>query len=95
MLMSLFWKRTTRQGAIAGIAVGALTAIIWNIFFYSGGALSKAFGLNCCIVDTGLYELIPGFLFSLIAIVVVSLLTPEPSEEMQKEFDEVAEGKFF
>jgi len=95
MIMSLFWKRINRQGAIAGIVVGALTAILWNIFMYKGGALSVAFNLDVCIVDTGIYELLPGFIFSLIAIVVVSLLTPEPSEEMQKEFDEATEGKFY
>lgn len=95
MIMSLFWKRTNRQGAVAGILVGALTAILWNIFMIQGGALSVAFNLNCCIVDTGVYELLPGFVFSLIAIVVVSLLTPEPSEEMQNEFDEATEGNFF
>jgi sodium/proline symporter len=95
MIMSLFWKRINRQGAIAGIVVGALTAIIWNIFLYKGGALSVAFNLDLCIVDTGIYELLPGFIFSLIAIVVVSLLTAEPSEEMQKEFDEATEGKFY
>ena len=95
MIMSLFWKRTNRQGAIAGIAVGAITAILWNIFLYEGGALSVAFGIDWCIFDTGMYELIPGFLFSLIAIVVVSLLTPEPSEEMKNEFDEATAGKFY
>ena len=95
MIMSLFWKRINRQGAIAGIVVGALTAIFWNIFMIQGGALSVAFSLDCCIVDTGLYELIPGFIFSLIAIVVVSLLTPEPSDEMKQEFDEATAGKFF
>ncbi len=95
MVMSLFWKRINRQGAIAGIVVGALTAILWNIFLYKGGALSVAFNLDLCIVDTGVYELLPGFIFSLIAIVVVSLLTAEPSEEMQKEFDEATEGKFY
>ena len=95
MIMSLFWKRINRQGAIAGIVVGALTAIIWNIFLYQGGALSVAFNLDLCIVDTGVYELLPGFIFSLIAIVVVSLLTAEPSEEMQRDFDEATEGKFY
>ena len=95
MIMSLFWKRINRQGAIAGIVVGALTAILWNIFMYKGGALSVAFSLDCCIVDTGIYELLPGFIFSLIAIVIVSLLTPEPSDEMKQEFDEATAGKFF
>ena len=95
MLMSLFWKRINRQGAIAGIVVGALTAILWNIFMLEGGALSVAFSLDCCIYNTEMYELLPGFVFSMIAIVVVSLLTPEPSEEMNKEFDEATEGKFY
>ena len=95
MLLSLFWKRINRQGAIAGIVVGSLTAILWNVFMYNGGALSKAFGLDLCIIDTGVYELLPGFIFSLIAIIVVSLITPKPSPEMQQEFDEATAGKFY
>ena len=62
MLFSLFWKRTTRQGAIAGMIVGAATVFIWNL------GLSPLGGIF------SIYELFPGFVFSCITIVIVSLL---------------------
>lgn len=74
ILLSLFWKRMTRNGALAGILVGGLTVILWsNVPFLS---------------DTGLYELVPGFVLGLLAIVVVSLLDREPSREISAEFDQ-------
>lgn len=72
IILSLFWKRMTRNGALAGIIVGALTVIIWSNL--TGGLFD-------------LYELAPGFVFAWIAIMVVSLLGKEPSEEVQNEFD--------
>lgn len=72
VLCSLFWKRTNKHGAYAGIIVGGLTSIIWAQL--SGG-----------IFD--LYEIVPGFFFGLIAIVVVSLLTPAPESEVANEFE--------
>ena len=77
MLFSLFWKRTTRAGAIAGMLSGAAMVFIWNLLVRPLGGLWD------------IYELLPAFLVSSIFIVVVSLLTPEPSKEIQKEFDEV------
>lgn len=75
MLFSLFWKRTTREGAIAGMLAGGIMVFIWKL------ALKELGGVF------GIYELLPAFLFSCIVIVVVSLLTKEPSEEVQIEFD--------
>ena len=72
VLCSLFWKRTNKYGAYAGIVVGGLTSIIWAQL--KGG-----------IFD--LYEIVPGFVFGLIAIVIVSLLTPAPNAEMIREFE--------
>lgn len=72
IILSLFWKRMTRNGALAGMIVGALTVIIWPNL--SGGIFE-------------LYELAPGFIFSWIAIMVVSLVGKAPSEEVQNEFD--------
>jgi len=71
LLMALFWKRTTREGALAGIVVGGLTVLIW-----------KQLALF------GIYEIIPGFIFSLIAIYVVSKLTPEPDASLVAVFEE-------
>ncbi|MDD3220071.1 MAG: sodium/proline symporter PutP [Lachnospiraceae bacterium] len=81
VLMSLFWKRTNLQGALAGMVSGGLTVIIWDYIPLMGGqTLGTA---------TGLYSLLIGFAVSLLFIVVVSLCTKAPSEEIVKEFEEV------
>ena len=80
MLFSLFWKRINRAGAIAGMIGGGATVFIWKMLIRPlGGAFN-------------IYELLPAFIVSCILIVVVSLLTAPPSEEMKKEFDEVKAG---
>ncbi|MBQ8575297.1 MAG: sodium/proline symporter PutP [Clostridia bacterium] len=75
MLFSLFWKRTTRAGAVAGMVSGAAMVFIWKL------AISKLGGVF------GIYELLPAFIFSSIVIVVVSLLTPAPSKEIEEDFE--------
>ena len=81
MLLSLFWKRTNRAGAIAGMLSGGAMVFIWKLLIRPlGGAWN-------------IYELLPAFVVSCIFIVVVSLLTAPPSAEIQKEFDEVKAGK--
>ncbi|MEG1990898.1 MAG: sodium:proline symporter, partial [Christensenella sp.] len=72
VLLALFWKRTTRNGALAGIVTGFAVAILWNVF------LTEA---------TGLYEIVPGFLLALLACVAVSLLDKKPSKEIEEEFE--------
>ena len=76
VLMSLFWKRTTRRGVIAGIIVGGSTVLIWKQF--------ELFGL---------YEIVPGFIFALIAIFIVSKLDTEPDREIIETFDKVGESR--
>ncbi len=80
MLMSLFWKRINRWGAIAGMIGGGVMVFIWNLVIRPLGGVWDV------------YELLPAFLFSCLCIVIVSLLTPAPSEQIQKEFDEVKKG---
>ena len=81
VLLSLFWKRTNIQGALAGIISGAAVVILWDyIPIVSGSTLSTA---------TGLYSLLPGFVISLLLIFVVSLATPEPSAEILEAFEDV------
>ena len=80
MLCSLYWRRTNKQGALAGMLVGAVTVIVWNLFVKQLGGIFAV------------YELLPGFVFALIAIVVVSLLTEEPSKEVTDEFDTYMEA---
>ncbi len=72
ILMSLFWKRTTRIGVIAGIIVGGVTILAWKNF-----------------APFELYEIVPGFIFSLVAIFVVSKLDKEPDKEILDTFDVV------
>lgn len=85
VVLSLFWKRTNFQGAVAGIVSGALTVIIWDyIPLMSGATLAST---------TGLYSLVMGFAVSLLFIVVVSLVTPEPGSEIYQEFEDVKSGK--
>ncbi len=74
ILLSLFWRRLTFGGAVAGIVVGAAVDILWLAFL--GGF--------------GLYEIIPGFLCGLIAAVVVSLAGKAPAQEVTELFDRVA-----
>lgn len=77
MLFSLFWKRTTRSGAIAGMVTGGVMVFVWNLL------LSRLGGIFA------IYELFPAFVLSCIVIVVVSLLSEEPSKEIQDEFEMV------
>ena len=81
MLFSLFWKRTTLQGAIAGMVSGAVTVFIWKLILKPMGGIF------------GVYELLPAFIISCLVIYFVSLATPEPSKEIQAEFDLVASNK--
>ncbi len=75
MIMSLFWKRINRWGAIAGMIAGGSMVFIWKLVLNPLGGVF------------GIYELLPAFLFSLLAIVVVSLLTKAPSEGILDEFE--------
>ena len=81
VLLALFWKRSTLAGAISGMAVGALTVIVWDyIPFVNGETFYSA---------TGLYSLVLGFALALIVNVVVSLLTKKPSKEIIDEFESI------
>lgn len=80
MLLSLYWRRTNTQGALAGMLTGAVTVIVWSTFIKPLGGIF------------GVYELLPGFIFSLLAIVIVSKLTAEPSQEVLDEFDHYMEA---
>ena len=77
MLFSLFWKRTNRPGAIAGMISGAGMVFLWKL------VISKLGGIFA------IYELLPAFIFSSICIVVVSLMTAPPSKEIEEDFESV------
>ena len=75
VLCSLYWRRTNLPGALAGMLGGAITVVVWhNLIKPLGGVF-------------GIYELLPAFLFSLAACVVVSLATPAPGADIEAEFE--------
>ena len=77
MLFCLFSKRTTLQGAVAGMVTGGVTVFLWKFLVRP----------NVAFLD--FYELLPAFLLSALAIYLVSRLTPAPDEAVQAEFDRV------
>lgn len=77
MLFALFWKRSNRNGALAGMIVGGSMVFIWKFLIAPHSGL------------LGIYELLPAFLSSAAAIVIVSLLTAPPSQEIIDEFESV------
>ena len=81
MLFSLFWKRTNRAGAIAGMVGGGSMVFLWKLVIKPLGGVF------------GIYELLPAFIFSSICIVVVSLLTKAPDAEIEADFEAVKAGE--
>ncbi len=75
IILSLFWKRLNYTGAVAGIIAGAVADIAWLLLFTSTV-------MDPIITDTGVYEILPGFVFGLIVTVVVTLSTKAPSAEV-------------
>lgn len=82
ILCSLFWKRCNGRGALAGVVSGGAVALLWAYI------PTLIWGADIPAVFTT-YEIIPGFIVSLILIFAVSLLTEAPSEEIIKEFESV------
>ena len=77
MLTALFWKRSNKYGAIAGLVVGGIMIFVWKFIVRPlGGALD-------------IYELLPAFICALAAIIVVSLVTGQPEKSVTDEYDEV------
>lgn len=81
VLLALFWKRSNLAGAVSGMAVGALTVIVWDYLpLVNGSTIYSA---------TGLYSLIVGFALGFVVNVIVSLVTKKPSKEIIKEFESI------
>jgi sodium/proline symporter len=78
ILLALFWKRMSRNGALAAMITGAVTVVVWKQLTDSG------------VIPFSLYEIVPGFILALIAAVIFSNVGQGPSEEMETEFDEAA-----
>lgn len=77
MLMALFWKRSNKWGALAGMVVGRVMVFVWKFLIAPLGGV------------WAIYELLPAFLCSLVAIVVVSLLTPAPEQSVVQIFEKI------
>ena len=78
MICALFWKRTTLQGALAGMIAGGVMVFVWKYAIRPMGG----------ILD--IYELLPAFLISLAMIIIVSLATKAPSQDIIDEFERVS-----
>ena len=78
IILSLFWRRFTYKGAIAGVATGAIVDVLWLAFMSS----------------TGIYEIIPGFAAGLAAAVTATLLDKEPNKEVEEIFDRATAEEF-
>ncbi len=77
MLLALFWKRSNKWGALAGMVSGGIMVFVWKFLLAPMGGL------------WGIYELLPAFVVALVFNVVVSLATEKPSQDMLDEFDAV------
>ncbi|NAZ70097.1 sodium/proline symporter PutP [Vibrio toranzoniae] len=73
IVLSLYWSRMNRNGALAGIVVGGVTIVLWKQF--TGGWFD-------------VYEIVPGIILSTISIVIVSLITGEPEDQVKKQHAE-------
>lgn len=80
MLFSLFWKRTTHAGAVAGMIAGGAMVFFWKLVLNPLGGV------------WGIYCLLPAFVFSALVIVIVSLCTKMPEETITAEFEAVKAG---
>ena len=80
VILSLYWKRMTFAGALAGILTGAITVLVWIYapVLADGATLSSL-----------VYEILPGVIISTISIVVVSKLTPAPADEITALFSKM------
>ena len=79
VVASLFWKRTNLYGAVAGILSGGITVIIWDYIPLAGGRTIYA--------ATGIYSLLVGFVVSFAFIIVASLCTKAPGQDIVDEFE--------
>ncbi|RZQ52996.1 sodium/proline symporter PutP [Pseudoalteromonas phenolica] len=79
VLFSLLWKRMNFAGALAGMLAGAGTVLIW---------IYAPIQINGQSLSSLIYEIVPGFILSSIAIVVVSLITDEPPAQIGDKFAE-------
>ena len=79
MLFALFWKRTNKFGALAGMISGGVMIFVWKFLVRPLGGIWN------------IYELLPGFIVSAVFIVVFSLITPAPEGKVIEDFEKASE----
>ncbi len=84
VLFSLFWKRFTYKGAVAGIITGAAVDMLWLWLPVMGGKTLTAI--------TGIYEIIPGFIIGAIVAIIATLIDNAPSQEVQAIFEKATDN---
>ena len=89
MLLSLFWKRMTMSGAVAGILTGGAAVVIWEMVPMIPGAD----GFVTLSAGTGIYSLLPAFFLALAAIIIVSLCTTVDKDKVEDLFARAKENK--
>ncbi|GHE80396.1 sodium/proline symporter PutP [Thalassotalea profundi] len=82
IILSLHWKKMNRNGALAGMIVGALTVLFW---------IYAPLTINGQSLSATLYEIVPGFILSFLTIIIVSKLTYKPNAEIEATFERVLE----
>lgn len=80
VIFSLYWRKMTKNAAIAGMISGAATVLIW---------IYAPISINGESLSSMMYEIVPGFIVSSLVIYIVSVLKPESEEEVLSQFDEV------
>ena len=77
IILSLFWKRLTYKGAIAGVVGGAVTDVLWLVFLTA---------------KTGVYELLPGFVVGALCCIIVTLLDKKPGKDIEELYQKAVDA---
>jgi sodium/proline symporter len=87
IVLSLFWRRFNYKGAIASIFTGFAVSILWMVLFNLDYYGSESMPIKSLIFNTGIYEIVPGFVCGILAGVIVSLSTKKPEKEVVELFE--------
>jgi len=82
VILSLYWKKMNRNGALAGMIVGAATVLFW---------IYAPIAVNGQSLSSVIYEIVPGFVLSSVAIILVSKLTYQSQPEIEQTFNQMLE----
>lgn len=80
ILFSLFWRRSNRQGILAGLITGSVMVFVWKFWIRPLGGIFS------------IYELLPAFAAASLAVILVSLCTPAPEQEITDTYDQYIAG---